>query len=142
MAVNLNTNFIKKEELRETWIWFKVLDKFGRICRSLNSNPKGTKKSWHHHKTVKFLFFGGQLGLIGFSTRSFFQKKNQFYQTLISSFSWFLLLSLSICSLRKYILCFKKANLIIEKWNKSSIYKEKSLVRLTRGLQKFSLQKV
>ncbi len=48
-------------------------------------------------------------------------------------FFWFSLLSLSVCRIRKYCLCFKMAKLNSEKHKKSSLYEEKSLVGLTLG---------
>jgi hypothetical protein len=62
--------------------------------------------------------------------------RSQSYQTLISSFFRFSLLSLSVCRIRKYCLCFEMAKLSREKWKKSSFYKEKSLVGLTPGLNR------
>ncbi len=55
---------------------------------------------------------------------------SQSYQTLISSFFRFLLLSLSVCSIEKYCLYIKMAKLNSKKRKKSSFYKEKSLVGL------------
>ncbi len=57
--------------------------------------------------------------------------RSQSYKTLISSFFRFLLLSLSVCSRRKYCLFFKVAKLNSKKQKKSSFYEEKSLVGLT-----------
>jgi hypothetical protein len=56
---------------------------------------------------------------------------SQSYQNLISLFLRFLLLSLSVCSIRKYCLCFKMAKLNSGKRKKSLFYEEKSLVGLT-----------
>jgi hypothetical protein len=52
---------------------------------------------------------------------------------MISSFSRFLLLSLGVCSIRKYFLYFEMANINPEKQKKFSFYGEKSLVGLTPG---------
>jgi hypothetical protein len=60
--------------------------------------------------------------------------RSQSYQTLISPFFSFLLLSLSVCGTRKYCLCFEMAKLNNKKQKKSLFYKEKSLVGLTPGL--------
>jgi hypothetical protein len=65
---------------------------------------------------------------------------SQSYQTLISSFFRFSLLSWSVCSIRKYCLWFEMTKLSSEKQKKSSFYKEKSLVGLTPGLS-FCLEK-
>ncbi len=60
--------------------------------------------------------------------------RSQSYKNLISSFFRFLLLSLRVCSIRKYCLCYKMAKLNSKKQKKSSFYEEKSLVGLTPGL--------
>jgi hypothetical protein len=68
--------------------------------------------------------------------RTFGREKeswSQSYQTLISSFFRFLLLTLTVCSIRKYYLYFKTAKLNPEKRKKSSFYEEKNLVGLTLG---------
>jgi hypothetical protein len=46
------------------------------------------------------------------------------------------LLSLSVCSIRKYYIYFKMAKLNPKKKKKSSFYEEKSLVGLTLVLKK------
>jgi hypothetical protein len=57
--------------------------------------------------------------------------RSQSYQTLISSFFQFLLLSLAISKYRQYFLMLQTLKLNNEKWKKSSFYEEKSLVGLT-----------
>ncbi len=63
---------------------------------------------------------------------------SQSYKNLISSFFRFLLLSLSVCSIRKYCLCYNMAKLNSEKQKKSSFYEEKSLVGLTLDLNRWN----
>jgi hypothetical protein len=60
-----------------------------------------------------------------------FISRSQSYKNLISSFFRFLLLSLSVCSIRKYFLCNKMAKHQSKKQKKSLFYEEKSLVGLT-----------
>ncbi len=95
----------------------------------------------HLSATATFLsLLGGRCSQVWLYTQSFLviQKrkirktsKSQSYQNLMSSFFWFLLLSLSVCSIIKYCLCFKMAKLNSEKRKKSLFYEEKSLVGLT-----------
>ncbi len=59
---------------------------------------------------------------------------SQSYKNLISLFFIFLLLSLRVCSIRKYCLCYKMAKLNSEKQKQSSFYEEKSLVKLKPAL--------
>ncbi len=59
--------------------------------------------------------------------------RSQFYQTLISLFFRFLLLSLAILKYRQYFIMLQTLKLNNEKWKKSTVYEEKSLVGLTRG---------
>jgi hypothetical protein len=67
------------------------------------------------------------------SATYFFATKigSQSYQTLISSFFQFLLLSLAISKYRQYFLMLQTLKLNNKKWKKSLFYKEKSLVGLT-----------
>ncbi len=60
--------------------------------------------------------------------------RSQSYQTLISLFFWFLLLSLAISKYRQYFLILQTLKLNNKKRKKSSFYEEKSLVGLTQGL--------
>jgi hypothetical protein len=55
----------------------------------------------------------------------------QSYQTLISLFFWFLLLSLAISKYKQYFLMLQTLKLNNKKRKKSSFYEEKSLVGLT-----------
>jgi hypothetical protein len=64
---------------------------------------------------------------------SLWKSWSQSYQTLISSFIIFSLLSLSVCGIRKYCLCFEMDKLNSKNGKKSSFYEEKSLVGLTPG---------
>ncbi len=68
-------------------------------------------------------------------SQQLFEKfiKSQSYQTLISSFFRFSLLSLSILKYIKYLLMPQTFKLNKEKQKKSLFYKEKSLVGLTPG---------
>jgi hypothetical protein len=63
------------------------------------------------------------------------ESGSQSYQTLISLFFRFSLLSLSVCRIRKYCLCFEMTKLSSEKRKKSLFYKEKSLVGLNPGFE-------
>ncbi len=65
---------------------------------------------------------------------------SQSYQTLISLFFRFLLLSLRVCSIGKYCLYIKMAKLNSKKRKKSLFYKKNSLVGLTPG-QRIALRK-
>jgi hypothetical protein len=65
----------------------------------------------------------------------------QSYQTLISLFLGFSLLSMSVCKIRKYCLCFEMDKLSSEKRKKSSFYEESSMVGLTPGLANKRLKK-
>jgi hypothetical protein len=71
--------------------------------------------------------------MLYYLSKPFFQSRSQSYQTLISSFFRFLLLSLSVCSTRKYCLYIEMAKHKSKKWKKSSFYNEKSLVGLTKA---------
>jgi hypothetical protein len=66
---------------------------------------------------------------------SFFCEKiilwSQSYQTLLSSFFWFSLLSLAISKYIQYFLMLQTLKLKNENWKKSSFYQEKSFVGLT-----------
>ncbi len=53
------------------------------------------------------------------------ETRSHSYQILISSFFWFLLLSLTILKHRQYFLVLKTLKLNNEKQKKSSYYKEK-----------------
>ncbi len=55
---------------------------------------------------------------------------SQSYKNLISSFFRFLLLSLSVCSIRQYCLCCKMAMLNSEKRKKSSFLRRKKFGRI------------
>ncbi len=57
-------------------------------------------------------------------------SRSQSYKNLISLFFRFLLLSLSVCSIRQYCLCYKMVKVNSKK---SLFYEEKSLVGLTPG---------
>ncbi len=62
----------------------------------------------------------------------------QSYQTLIFLLSRFLLISLSVCSLKNIVCTLKWPSLTVKKQKKSSFYEEESLVGLTLEL-KFSV---
>jgi hypothetical protein len=63
--------------------------------------------------------------------RHFFSR-SQSYKNLISSFFRFLLLSLSVCSIRQYCLCYKMAKLNSEKWKKIFVLRRKKFGRKQR----------
>jgi hypothetical protein len=63
---------------------------------------------------------------------------SQSYQTLISSFFWFFLLSLAISKYRQYFLMLQTLKLTNKKRKKSLFYEEKSLVGLTPGWKTLS----
>ncbi len=58
---------------------------------------------------------------------------SQSYQTLISPFFRFLLLSLAISKYRQYFLTLQTLKFNNEKWKKSLFFEEKRLVGLTPG---------
>jgi hypothetical protein len=82
-------------------------------------------------------------GLIVIAAQFLEMKKvetgSQSYQTLISSFFRFSLLSLSACSTGKYCLYIKMAKLDSQKQKKFLFYEEKSLVGLTPWLNFFKV---
>ncbi len=63
------------------------------------------------------------------------KSRSQSYQTLISLFFQFLLLSLAFLKHRQYFLILQTLKLNNKKRKKSMFYEEKSLVRLTPGSQ-------
>jgi hypothetical protein len=108
--------------LISSFFWFSLLNsailkyrQYFLMLQTLKLTNKKQKKS----------LFSEEKSLVGLT------PWNQSYKSLISSFFRFLLLSLSVCSIRQYCLCFKMAKLNSEKRKKSSFYEERSLVGLT-----------
>ncbi len=68
-----------------------------------------------------------QMKLIQYYMRiySFCPTRSQSYQALISLFLRFLLLNLSVCSIRKYSLYFEMAKLKTKKWKNPCFTKKK-----------------
>ncbi len=69
-----------------------------------------------------------------FVNKKFYKSRSQSYQTSVYFVFVFLLLSLSVCNIRKYYLNFKIAKLNSWKRKQSFFYEEKSLVGLTPGV--------
>ncbi len=122
---NFHLPLFRQNSIENYWLWedwgkldWQFLENILKWNRVLDCNALIVKwqDEWICNETSEWN---------GFSFRS------QSYQTLISSFFRFLLLSLSVCSSRKYCLYFKMDKLNSKKQKKSSFYEEKSLVGLT-----------